>query len=104
MQNLDYVEPSSVTNSVASTPPKAAQRSRSCREAIFAGHASHTEPVETLERLLRIAPEMGISRVANITGLDEIGIPVAAAIRPNSRNISVSQGKGLDMVAAKVSR
>ena len=30
-------------------------------------------------------------------------IPVAAAIRPNSRNIAVSQGKGLDLVAAKVS-
>jgi ribosomal protein S12 methylthiotransferase accessory factor len=46
---------------------------------------------------------MGITRVANITGLDVIGIPVAAAYRPNSRNIAVSQGKGLDLVSAKVS-
>jgi len=46
---------------------------------------------------------MGITRVANITGLDTIGIPVAAAYRPNSRNIAVSQGKGLDLTAAKVS-
>jgi ribosomal protein S12 methylthiotransferase accessory factor len=38
---------------------------------------------------------MGITRIADITGLDRIGIPVAAAFRPNSRSLSVSQGKGL---------
>jgi YcaO-like protein with predicted kinase domain len=46
---------------------------------------------------------MGITRVANITGLDVIGIPVVAVMRPNSRSIAVAQGKGLDFTAAKVS-
>lgn len=46
---------------------------------------------------------MGITRVANITGLDTIGIPVAVACRPNARSLSVSQGKGLSLAAAEVS-
>jgi ribosomal protein S12 methylthiotransferase accessory factor len=46
---------------------------------------------------------MGITRVANITGLDRIGIPVYNAFRPQSRSISVSQGKGSDALSAKVS-
>ncbi len=37
---------------------------------------------------------MGITRIASVTGLDRIGIPVAIAVRPNSRSISVAQGKG----------
>lgn len=46
---------------------------------------------------------MGITRIGNITGLDRIGIPVAVAVRPNSRSVSVAQGKGLDLDQAKVS-
>jgi ribosomal protein S12 methylthiotransferase accessory factor len=43
---------------------------------------------------------MGITRLGNITGLDRIGIPVAVAVRPNSRSVSVSQGKGLELPQA----
>jgi ribosomal protein S12 methylthiotransferase accessory factor len=46
---------------------------------------------------------MGITRLGNITGLDRIGIPVAFAMRPNSRSVSVSQGKGLDLPQAMAS-
>jgi ribosomal protein S12 methylthiotransferase accessory factor len=46
---------------------------------------------------------MGITRLGNITGLDHIGIPVAIAVRPNSRSVSVSQGKGLDLPQAMAS-
>ena len=46
---------------------------------------------------------MGITRVANVTGLDTIGIPVVMVCRPNSRSVSVSQGKGFDLPAAKAS-
>jgi ribosomal protein S12 methylthiotransferase accessory factor len=60
-------------------------------------------PAETLARLTPLLPEMGITRVANITGLDLIGIPVVMVSRPNSRSIAVAQGKGLDLAAAKVS-
>jgi ribosomal protein S12 methylthiotransferase accessory factor len=60
-------------------------------------------PDETLRRGLRFAPVMGITRIANVTGLDSIGIPVVMVCRPNSRSLAVSQGKGLDLVAAKAS-
>src|SRR5437868_101823 len=46
---------------------------------------------------------MGLTRLGNITGLDRIGIPVAIAVRPNSRSVSVSQGKGLDLAQAMAS-
>lgn len=47
--------------------------------------------------------EFGITRVGEVTGLDRIGLPVWIAVRPNARTLSVSQGKGLDDIAAKVS-
>lgn len=45
----------------------------------------------------------GITRVANVTRLDNIGLPVWQAIRPLSKNLTVSQGKGLTDAVAKVS-
>jgi YcaO-like protein with predicted kinase domain len=62
-----------------------------------------TSPVETLARIKPMMRAMGITRVADITGLDVIGVPVVAVTRPNSRSLSVAQGKGLDLIAAKVS-
>jgi YcaO-like protein with predicted kinase domain len=46
---------------------------------------------------------MGITRAADITGLDIIGIPVVTVCRPNSRAVTVSLGKGLDVAAARAS-
>ena len=46
---------------------------------------------------------MGITRLGNVTGLDRIGIPVAIAVRPNSRSVAVSQGKGLSLEQAMAS-
>jgi YcaO-like protein with predicted kinase domain len=60
-------------------------------------------PRETLERVRPFLAEMGITRLANVTGLDTIGIPVVMACRPNSRSLAVAQGKGLDLDAAKAS-
>lgn len=60
-------------------------------------------PEETLARVTPFLPVMGITRVANVTGLDTIGIPVVMVARPNSRSISVSQGKGVTLAAAKAS-
>ncbi|MGB8643740.1 MAG: YcaO-like family protein [Anaerolineae bacterium] len=56
-----------------------------------------------MERVRRLMAVMGITRVANVTGLDCIGIPVVMVCRPNSRALSVSQGKGLDLAAAQAS-
>src|SRR6185295_13174400 len=60
-------------------------------------------PRETLARVQPFLAKMGITRLANVTGLDTIGIPVVLACRPNSRSLAVSQGKGLDLDAAKAS-
>ncbi len=48
-------------------------------------------------------PQYGITRIANVTGLDRIGIPVVVVCRPNSRSLAVAQGKGSTMAAARVS-
>ena len=60
-------------------------------------------PEETLARYRQLASSMGITRLGNVTGLDCIGIPVAIAVRPNSRSISVAQGKGLTLPHALAS-
>lgn len=52
---------------------------------------------------MRLAPVMGITRVANVTGLDVVDIPVVMVCRPNSRSVTVSQGKGVDLAVAKAS-
>src|SRR6266513_3860017 len=61
------------------------------------------DPGETLARVRPHMARMGITRLGNITGLDRVGIPVAIAVRPNSRSVSVSQGKGLDLPQAMAS-
>jgi YcaO-like protein with predicted kinase domain len=60
-------------------------------------------PAETWADFSRHVDLLGITRIANVTGLDRVGIPVYNAIRPNSRSLSVSQGKGVDHDAARVS-
>jgi len=60
-------------------------------------------PDDTLAEIASKAPQIGITRLGNVTGLDRIGIPVTVAIRPNSRSVSVSQGKGLGLSQALAS-
>lgn len=60
-------------------------------------------PVETLKRIRPLLAEFGITRVAHVTGLDGIGLPVVTVCRPNSRSVSVAQGKGLTREAAEAS-
>jgi len=60
-------------------------------------------PVETLRRIRPRLRAAGITRLADVTGLDWIGVPVYQAIRPNSRTLSASQGKGLTRAQAQVS-
>ncbi|HEY2579651.1 MAG TPA: YcaO-like family protein, partial [Streptosporangiaceae bacterium] len=68
-----------------------------------AGTHRLVSPAETLDRVRRFFPVLGITRVADITGLDSAGVPVTAVCRPNSRSVTVSLGKGLDLAAAKAS-
>ncbi len=61
------------------------------------------DPVATYERLRPLLPVLGITRIANVTGLDTIGIPVVMVCRPGSRSLSVAQGKGATLAAARAS-
>jgi ribosomal protein S12 methylthiotransferase accessory factor len=49
----------------------------------------------TLSKARDILRKVGITRVANVTGLDHVGVPTWVAVRPLARSLSVSQGKGL---------
>jgi len=60
-------------------------------------------PDDTIDRLRPLLPAMGITRIANVTGLDYLDIPVVMVTRPNSRTLAVSQGKGVDLAHAKAS-
>jgi ribosomal protein S12 methylthiotransferase accessory factor len=72
-------------------------------KAFRAGTHRTVPPEETVNRLRGLVPAMGITRVANVTGLDKVGIPVVIVCRPNSRSLAVSQGKGVSLAAATAS-
>jgi ribosomal protein S12 methylthiotransferase accessory factor len=60
-------------------------------------------PAETLERIRPFFAKVGLTRIANVTGLDIVDVPVVMTVRPNSRSLAVHQGKGLTLEAAKAS-
>lgn len=60
-------------------------------------------PEETWETIAPHLRDFGITRVADITGIDRIGIPVVTAIRPAGRSLSSAAGKGFTLAAASVS-
>ena len=61
------------------------------------------DAASTLAWVRPMLPQFGITRLANVTGLDRIGIPVWMCIRPNGRSLSVSQGKGVTADLAQAS-
>jgi YcaO-like protein with predicted kinase domain len=67
------------------------------------GTVREVAPGETFSRLKPFLPEFGITRLANVTGLDTVGIPVWTVVRPLGRSLSVSQGKGVTQELAVVS-
>lgn len=60
-------------------------------------------PEETWATVSGLLPRFGITRVADLTGLDGIGLPVWTAIRPASPTLSTSQGKGATDLLARLS-
>lgn len=60
-------------------------------------------PEDTLQLLEPDLQRFGITRVARITDLDRLGIEVFTVMRPNSRGLSVTQGKGSTASSAKLS-
>jgi len=61
------------------------------------------DPALTMERVRPHLSRMGITRIANLTGLDRIGLPTVMVTRPNARSVAVALGKGLSLEAARVS-
>lgn len=62
-------------------------------------------PETTLEKTTKLLPEIGVTRIANITDLDRVGIPVFSAIRPSAAAgaISIYSGKGATETNARIS-
>jgi len=77
--------------------------SASTTKAIFSGTHRVCSPEATLARIQPLLAPLGITRVADVTRLDNLGLPVIQAVRPNSRNLAVSQGKGITKALATVS-
>lgn len=61
------------------------------------------DPALTMARVSPHLSRMGITRIANLTGLDRIGLPTVMVTRPNARSVAVALGKGLSLEAARVS-
>ena len=51
-------------------------------------------PEQTWRRIEPILPQLMITRVADVTHLDEIGLPVHVAYRPVGSTLAVSIGAG----------
>jgi ribosomal protein S12 methylthiotransferase accessory factor len=73
------------------------------RKVYFVGTHRTRHPQETLESIRPLLPRYGITRLADVTGLDDLGVPVVMAVRPLGLSLSVSQGKGATLEAALVS-
>jgi ribosomal protein S12 methylthiotransferase accessory factor len=60
-------------------------------------------PEETWQRVSPMLPRFGITRVADITRLDDVGLPVHLAYRPTSLTYAVSIGVGGSVPHSRVS-
>lgn len=60
-------------------------------------------PEETLRDVQPLLDEAGVTRLADITGMDRIGIPVFSSVRPDSKCLAVDSGKGITKEQARCS-
>ncbi len=77
----------------------------SCRKT-YNNETQRAVPLDvTLARIEPKLPAAGITRVADITNLDRIGIPVFSCIRPTAENgaITVYNGKGATVEESRIS-
>jgi len=63
------------------------------------------DPETTLANTTKLLPKIGVTRIANITDLDRVGIPVFSAIRPSAAAgaINIYSGKGISETNARIS-
>jgi ribosomal protein S12 methylthiotransferase accessory factor len=79
-----------------SVPPLQPLRLKSARKHGDSGNHRVVPPRETCRRARSVMDLIGVTRIADVTGLDYVGIPVWAAVRPlqDESSISVQNGKG----------
>ncbi|WP_233521474.1 YcaO-like family protein [Streptomyces triticagri] len=68
----------------------------------FDGTHRVRHPEETWTILDRLRTSFGVTRIADVTGLDTLGIPVALAVRPAARTRTVAPGGGTSPLLARV--
>ena len=68
-----------------------------------AGWGESRTATSAFKRLSARLSDLGITRLADITGLDRIGIPVVQSVRPSGLANTVTQGKGPDLLVASIS-
>lgn len=79
-----------------SSPPRQPLRLKRAPKYDDSGNHRVVPPRETCRRARRVMHAVGVTRLADVTGLDYVGIPVWAAVRPipDDSAISVQNGKG----------
>jgi hypothetical protein len=95
--------------------PQSTEFHRGYRSILFRGEAHRSpkafrtgthrakKPEETLNSIKPYLDRAGVTRIADVTGLDNIGVPTILALRPNALTIACSSGKGLTLDQAYVS-
>lgn len=67
------------------------------------GSSLRARPIEeTLAKARKVAKDLGIVRVTEVTPLDRIGVPVFVSIRPDAPVLCVNAGKGLTPAEAQI--
>lgn len=62
-----------------------------------------TDADRTWERIRPVLPRLGITRVADITDLEDFGIPTHTGLRPTGTTVAVSMGMAIDPAQSRVS-
>ena len=85
------------------SPPRQPLRLKSAPKYGSSGNHRVVPPRETCRRARLVMEHIGVTRLADVTGLDHVGIPVWAAVRPipEASSISVQNGKGPTRMHAK---
>lgn len=100
---LPTVEEHTRTRRNVTPPLRFRDTLHTARKEFWEGTQRVRSPAETLSVIRPYFPEIGLSRLANITGLDRIGIPIVLSIRANGPYLSVDAGKGFSLEAATAS-
>ena len=61
-----------------------------------------TRASDSIEKIEPYLIDFGITRVAHVTHLDRVGIPVHTALKPFGTSLSNGSGKGLTEEASKI--